>query len=259
MQYFHRIYWVCIWMVLLTILAYANGPTEEQMPPESSDATFNAGIGFVFRTPIYRGQDADGLPIPLVYYQKGPFFFRGNSIAYEFYENEGFSLKGVAEWMFRGYDDDDSRHLNGMDDRDGSIEGGLAVAYDDGWGITTIKLMTDLLGEHDGQTVTFSYTKPFVKLPWILSPTVGLAWESSNLTDYYYGVEPDEATPARPAYSIGDVWYPYVALTTNYYFNKKWSSMLSVRYDWLADDVSDSPIVNKDYQVRVMGGVMYSF
>ncbi|MHC4854798.1 MAG: MipA/OmpV family protein [Planctomycetota bacterium] len=223
------------------------------------ESTLNLGAGFVYQSPIYRGKDAHYIPIPMVFYQKGKLYFRGNSFGYQFYQDQGLSFEVLAQWMFRGYDEDDSRHLRGMDDRDPSLEGGIAASYYDGWGTTRISFGTDLLSKHDGQELTFSYAKRFIREPWVLTPSAGVAWQSNNLTDYYYGVERDEATAARPRYSAGEAWNPFISLSTQYYFTEKWSSLVMLRYDWLDGDISSSPIVNKNYQVRAMVGVMCKF
>ena len=107
--------------------------------------------------------------------------------------------------------------------------------------------------------MTFSYAKRFIREPWVLTPSAGITWQSNNLTDYYYGVEWDEVTGSRPYYSAGDAWNPFVSLTTQYYFTEKWSSLVMLSYEWLDNEISDSPIVNKQYQVRVMAGVMCKF
>ena len=232
-----------------------NNEAQTQTP----SSTLNLGAGFVYRSPVYRGQDADGLPIPMVFFQKDKLYFRGSVLGYQFYKDSAWTLDLQAKWAFRGYDDDDSRHLNGMDDRDSSVEGGIGVSHNDGWGIASVSFATDLLGKHDGQEVTFSYAKRFIREPWVLTPAVGVTWQSNNLTDYYYGVERDEVTGSRPYYSAGDAWNPFVSLTTQYYFTHKWSSLLTVRYECLDNEISNSPIVNKQYQVHLMGGIMCAF
>jgi outer membrane protein len=195
----------------------------------------------------------------MVYYEQDMFYFRGNRVGYRLYKDQQFSIDLLAEWMFRGYDPDDSDDLSGMDDRDGSIEGGLSASYRDGWGVSTIRFVTDVLGTHHGQELTFSYGKPFFKRPWTLIPSVGVAFASRDLTNYYYGVRSDEAAPGRPQYSPGQSYYPFVGLTTAYRFNEKWAASVSLRCDWLDSDITNSPIVNKDYQIKAIGGLMYTF
>jgi outer membrane protein len=241
------------------VQAQENVASDKETVAETVSSTLNLGAGFVYRSPVYRGQDADGLPIPMVFYQKDRLYFRGSRLGYQVYKEDAFSFDVLAKWAFRGYDADDSRHLRGMDDRDGSIEGGVAFSYNDGWGTAGISFVTDLLSKHDGQEMTFSYAKRFIHEPWVLTPSAGITWQSNNLTDYYYGVERDEVMAGRPYYSVGEAWNPFVSLTTQYYFTEKWSSLVMLQYEWLDSEISDSPIVNKQYQVRVMAGVMCKF
>ena len=260
MRFSFQITLLCALVVVLAFPAQAEEPpADDQNVAETPESTLNLGAGVAYRSPVYRGQDADYVPIPTVFYEKGKLYFRGNRLGYQFYKNESLTLDILGEFVFRGYDEDDSRHLRGMDDRDPSIEGGIAASYNDGWGTTGISFVTDLLSEHDGQELSFSYAKRFIHEPWVLTPSAGIAWQSGNLTDYYYGVERDEATPDRARYSAGEAWNPFVTLTTQYYFNEKWSTLIMFRYDWLDNEISDSPIVNKNYQVRAFVGVMCKF
>lgn len=239
---------------------YADTPAaSDPNTPQAPERSAELGFGIAYRSPIYRGVDADYLPIPLVFYKKGAFFVRGTQVGYQFYRNGGLTLEALGEWVWRGYDDDDSRHLRGMDDRDPTILGGAAASYYDGWGVTRVDVATDLLGKSNGQELTFSYGKQFVQDKWTLTPLAGVRWESSDMADYYFGVDADEVTPTRPQYSAGESWTPFVSLATRCRINEKWSSMIMVRYDWLDDEISDSPIVNKDYQIKLIGGLVCRF
>lgn len=243
-------------ILLSQVYGQENESTDNENAVNAAGTTLNLGAGFVSRSPIYRGQDVHGLPIPMVFYQKDKFYFRGSRLGYQFYKDESLSLDVLAKWNFRGYEEDDSRHLNGMDDRDATMEAGLAASYYDGWGTASVSFVTDILGEHDGQEITFNYAKRFIREPWVLTPSAGITWQSNNLTDYYFGVERDEVTGSRPYYSAGEAWNPFIALTAQYYFTEKWSSLVMLQYEWLDSQIFDSPIVNKQYQVRVMAGIM---
>jgi outer membrane protein len=240
-------------------LGFAADKPTASLTDATSKESFELGFGVGYRNPIYKGIDVDYLPIPLIYYQNGGFFFRGTQIGYRFYQNKGLSFDALAEWVWRGYDADDSRDLLGMDDRDPTILGGLGASFYDGWGITRLSYAHDLLGRSDGQEVTLRYFKQFVKDQWTFTPAIGIRWQGSSMVDYYYGVRAKEATPSRPQYSVGDSWRPFVGMTARYQFNEKWSSLLLLRYDWLDSNIKDSPIVDKDYRIKALFGVLYQF
>lgn len=257
--------WNGLYIIIIfvtVIFSAVDAKSASAVDPNTTAGTyesFELGFGFGYRNPVYKGIDVDYLPIPLVFYQKDAFFFRGTQVGYTFYRNEGLSMDALGEWVWRGYDADDSSDLRGMDDRDPTILGGAAASYYDGWGVTRLNYAHDLLGKSDGQEVTLSYIKRFVKDPWVFRPSVGIRWQDSNMVDYYYGVRAKEAAPSRPQYTVEGSWRPFVGFTTRYRFSEQWSSMLILRYDWLDSNIKDSPIVDKDYRIKALFGVLYQF
>lgn len=247
-------------LIGILVLFWAVSTAFSQENESQSNDFLMAGAGVVYRNSVYTGDDSDVYPIPFIYYFNGPFAVKGRSIHYEVYNVESFSFEFIALWSFMGYDASDSPALAGMADRDMTIMGGVGGTYDDGWGFTTLRLLTDLLGEHNGQEVTLSYNKRFGEERWNLTPSVGITYQTSHLTDYYYGVEPSEVTgPARPFYSADSAFNPFASISGTYHLNEQWSVMGSVRLEWLDDETTDSPIVDEDYQLSVSAGLLYRF
>lgn len=238
--------------VLFVTLSVATGQ-------ERPTSMTNVGIGVVYRNSVYRKDDAKVMPIPMVYYESEDFFFKGRAVGYHLVKKGGLSLDILGQWRFDGYDDSDSRFLRGMDDREMTLDAGIELSYNDGWGKTSVSFVSDILGRHDGQEISVSYGKRFTKGKWAFTPAAGAIWHSHNLADYYYGVRPNEALAQRPAYSVGEAWNPMVRVNVMYQINKQWSAMGIIGYEWLDNEISDSPIVDDDYQIQCMVGVMYLF
>jgi outer membrane protein len=236
---------------------YSPGFAEETRQKPTSNLKLGAGL--VYRTSPYRGDNDTVLPIPMIFYDSKTFFLKGLIAGYHIFEQERFSLDLIAGVRTDGYDNDDSDFLKGMDDRDSSIDGGIKASHFDGWGITSVSFVNDLLGKHDGQEVNLSYAKRFVENPWALTPSGGILWQSSNLTDYYYGVKRDETKAGRPAYSVGEAWNPFFQLNLNYQIDEQWSAVAIFRYVWLDKEIQDSPIVSDEYEILLMAGLMYKF
>lgn len=248
-------HWRTQWVVGALLFALVSSTWGQERPT----STTNAGVGVIYRNSIYKKDDTRVMPIPMVYYESKDFFFKGRALGYHLLKKGGLSLDVVGQVRFDGYDDSDSSFLRGMDDRQMTLDGGVELSYADGWGVTNVSFVSDMLGRHDGQEVSISYGKRFTMGKWSLTPAAGAIWHSHNLADYYYGVRPDEATAVRPAYSVGEAWSPTAFLNVMYRINKQWSAIGLVRYEWLDDEISDSPIVDDDYQIQFMAGVMYQF
>lgn len=248
---------VAAFIVLAGAVALA-GSTEELIYKPK----FIAGAGVVVTSKPYDGFDGDEQVIPLIFYEEKGFFIRGKTVGYNLFEQENIRLAAIAEWRFDGYEDDDSSTFDGMDDRDMTIDAGVLLSYDDGWGKTSVSFVNDILGKHDGQEVQFTYSKPFVeaeKRRWSITPYAGLEWQSDNLADYYYGVRSSEATGTRPEYMTSSAWNILTGIRTQYWFNEQWSVMANVTCKFYDDDITDSPIVNKHHSLSFLFGLMYSF
>jgi len=225
----------------------------------NSPAELNIGFGIAAYNSVYEGDDDKVLAVPMLFYESEKIFFRGRMGGYRFFGDQTFSVALIGQWRVDGYDDNDSRHLRGMKDRKMTLDGGLSATYVDGWGATTVSLVTDLLGRHNGQEFSISYGKRFSSGQWSFIPSAGVLYKSADLTDYYYGVKAGEAAAQRPAYSADDVWDPFVAVQTSVKISRRWSFLAALRYEWLGSEITDSPIVQSHYQTLLMAGMLCRF
>jgi outer membrane protein len=86
-----------------------------------------------------------------------------------------------------------------------------------------------------------------------------MTYRSRQLNDYYYGVRSDEVIPSRPEYDVGDSIGLLAALRLNYRLNEQWSVMAMSSIQWLGSEITNSPIVEKDYMASLLLGIMYRF
>jgi outer membrane protein len=98
---------------------------------------------------------------------------------------------------------------------------------------------------------------PVVLERWVLRFAVEHRFKDEELADYYFGVEPDEALPGRPAYDVGstDTWS--VNVLTNHRISKRWLGILLSEYEWYSSDIEDSPVVDDSGQMRMLIGAAY--
>ena len=222
-------------------------------------AKISVGAGAIVTSKPYRGTNARVYPVPMFSYEGRRFYFRGVAAGYRLFEGTNWSLAPVLSPRFDGYDENDSSALWGMDDRDVSLDAGLAFTLRGDWGVFGAALVTDVLGKHDGQELELSYSKPLRWEKWTIAPALGLHWQSSNLVDYYYGVRVKERRAGRPAYDADEAVNPFVALRVQRRLGKKWNVLGAIQYEWFDDEISDSPIVDDNYDISVVTGVLYTF
>jgi len=227
----------------------------QEIPPTELEA----GIGVVITAKPYVGVDAEAYIIPFINYTQGQFFVRGPSVGYRFIQTDSFALDAIGKWRFDGYDEDDSRDLEGMSDRHMTVDGGAAVSLFGDWGTLKLTALTDMLSEHDGQEITLAYSKEFTQDKITITPSIGLSWQSSNLLDYYYGVEANEARAGRAAYDAGSDLAWYIGLGGEYKLDEKWTAMAGVVYEKHGSEITDSPIVEDNYSLGIFTGLTYKF
>jgi len=246
---------------LLVMAGWCHG-AESDAKTEDKPSIY-AGGGAVISSQPYVGADTRVYPVPLFGYEGERLYFRGIMGGYWLYSFDGISIGPVIRPRFEGYEEDDSSLLEGMDDRDWSVDGGLGVSWLTDIGLFGVTFVTDLLGRHNGQELDFSYTILFKWAGFDFIPSAGVRWRSENVVDYYFGVESDEIrfdqAISRASYEGDDAVDPYLRLAVRHKLGGRWSLLAAVQYEWLDSEITDSPIVDEDYDASVLLGIMYAW
>lgn len=229
---------------------------------------FAAGLGVVVAPKPYKGYDDEVFLIPLILYESGNFYARGKNLGYTLMERDvsifdrqmTWSFDIIGELRFDGYEDDDATIFRGMDDRDWTIEAGLATQIRDReLGFLRFGWLMDILSRHEGHELRLTYGKRFQMDKLGLTPSVGFSWESSEVIDYYYGVRSSEAIVGRPAYSPGADITWFTNLQVTYEIDERWSLFSLVGWEFFGGDVKDSPLVDDDNSFSGIFGFLYEF
>lgn len=245
-------------VLLLTAALYGQEVSEQYKP--SMQDQFSLGLGAAYSSKVYKGDDSNVYPIPFIYYQKDNFYIRGKTAGYQVYKQDNLSLDLIAQWRFDGYDDSDSDYLDGMHDRKMTIDAGAEISYTDVWGKMSLSFVNDALGKHHGHELVLSYQKRIqAGKKTALTPSAGLIYKSSNLSNYYYGVRNNEAIAGRPKYTAGESCNPFLGLNFNHKLDDNWSVIANTQIVWFEDEITDSPIVDKTYQLSIILGISYKF
>jgi outer membrane protein len=221
--------------------------------------TFHVGGGVFVQTEPYVGVSDRVYPAPVVAYEGEHLYVRSAIVGYRVISYQGLMIGPQVQPRVQGYNADDSSFLRGMEDRNWSVDGGVNIEAATPVGLFGVSIMTDLLGRYRGQEVEFRYLVMFPLLGFHLIPSGGVRWESEKLVNYYYGVKPSEARPGRPAYEGEPALDPFLRLVVRRKLTEHWSLFSDMKYEWLASEISNSPIVDKDYQASITAGVLYAW
>ncbi|GAB2663190.1 MipA/OmpV family protein [Arenimonas aestuarii] len=244
---------------LVLALALAGTPALAQDAPEPQPR-WTLGLLAIERDAPYRQLDEDLVVVPLVRFEGERFYLRGLRGGVVLAKDGGFEFGAFLQGRGDGYEAADSPFLAGMDDRDFSLDIGLAAS----WRVKRVgqfeaSLATDMLDRSGGQEAALSWTGLVRAGGWRLLPGASLSWQSGDMVDYYYGVRPDEALVGRPAYSPGSALFPEVSLLATRPLGERWELFARVGHTWLPSEVTDSPLVDQDGRTSVILGLGYTF
>lgn len=119
-----------------------------------------------------------------------------------------------------------------------------------------VSLLNDISNTHSGKEVRFAYAYSFNQS---FTSTLGFTWKDKNLTDYYYGVDSDEIVDDRGAYLAGSSINPFVRVSYNTESNNNDSWRISLEFQKLDSQITNSPILNDDYVITFYVGKRFNF
>lgn len=224
--------------------------------------TWSLGASALVSPNPYRGYDTKVYPIPIISYESDDFYFHTLTAGYYLWKDDKNKFSLTATYLPFGFtpSDSDDSQMKRLDKRRGTLMGGLAYSHNEDWGTLRASFNGDVLNNSDGLVADVAYLYAFHQDNWALIPGVGVAWSSSNQNQYYYGINSNESRRSGlSTYSPDDSFSPYVELSAKYNFTKDWQGFFTGRYIRLASEVTDSPMVDKNYIGVLWTGVTYSF
>lgn len=246
--------------ITVSILAIFIATAALAQPPDlGNKPRWSLGVAVISSPEPYVDADNDILVVPSVSFEYRKFYFRGIYAGYTFWERGGFQADAVLRPRFEGYEEDDSPFLSGMEERRKSADLGVDLQWERERIGVSLALKTDILDRSGGQEALLQLYSPIRFGPVRVEPRVGVAWQSADLTNYYFGVRPEEARPDRPAYEPGSA----LNLTGGVFVFSPVSRRLLfqgfVRIDQLDGNVEASPIVGDGRAVVGFVGLSYAF
>lgn len=237
----------------------------DSVGPGDKDATWViTGTAFSISNP-YVGESEESNFNPGFRYNGEKFFVNGanGSLGYSIAQWGNLSAGVVAGLNYSFLSDDgeyrNNALLNGLEERDATVDGGFYVNHTTDLGRFNITALTDLGGKHDGQSVGASYTMDLSVGDWSINPTIGAEWLSNNIVNHHFGVDATEATAFRSAYNGGPALNWNASLRGRYNITEHWDLNLSAGVTALDSAIHDSSIVEEDVVSYGSITVGYSF
>jgi len=144
-------------------------------------------------------------------------------------------------------------------DRDYAVELGLEMLFDGEWGHATLRAFHDVSNTHEGYEISADYSFRWVRGRFTIAPSVGVAYKSAELSDYYWGVHADEVLPTLQGYQVdGGIGWE-AGLRTSYYITKSMRVAVSANYEQLTHNIALSPLVAEPYVIGYFAGLAWQF
>ncbi|MEO2177947.1 MAG: MipA/OmpV family protein, partial [bacterium] len=165
--------------------------------------------------------------VPLYYYEGRYLFAHGTTAGIHLLDNEKFNFDLLARFRFDRLEETDDPFFEGVEERRQSIDTGISFTWKNSWGDLSTTAVNDTLDRHGGAEADISYQYSWRINKWLISPGVSFIYQNSTLTNYYYGVSPDEARPGRPEYETTSAQFVRLGLHSTYRVNKrkKWTPL----------------------------------
>ncbi|MCG7992165.1 MAG: MipA/OmpV family protein [Candidatus Thiodiazotropha lotti] len=232
-------------------------------------AGLNLGGG---RNPII-GEDNYLAAMPVIAYRGERFhanlgnpglsFFNGTTnfggLGYSLVKQDNFKLDLVGRIRAMGIDPDDNDELEGLDERKPGFDVGIDLLWGSDLGELNGQLLTDVSNRSKGQELIVSYAYPLKQGDWSFRPEFGVSWQSSKLSDYYFGVDDDETGGGLESYEAKSTMTPFLGIQAEYAWSKRIRLIGGAGIGRLGDGISDSPIVDGRNLAGAFIGAVYGF
>ncbi|KTF16239.1 MipA/OmpV family protein [Pseudoalteromonas sp. H105] len=239
---------------------------------------WSAGTGYYIEDSFLVGMDSysDGLELDLnlaISYER--FYLDidhsqlsgGFIIGYSLIERFDWELDILGTNVQAGFDETGLDFYNNS--KIDELAGILSRKYDFNTGLRltrsfensqiSVEYLHDISGAYNSWVINtfFSHILPWKN--WEFRSGVGFSAYSDDFTNYYFGISPEEASPARPIYETGTSGSVIFEFHAEYPLNRHWVFLTGVLSTWFTNEIVDSPIVSQGYQHKAMVGVRYVF
>lgn len=223
------------------------------------------GINLNNKLDIYNNADSDAAAGIHLQYRGERLNIDEETIAYKLSDTEKYQIEIMARSENRGLEDDDLKDFTGLTERDPSLDAGFRAGMKTRYGLLSVEATGDISGTHNGQEVDLRFGPDFYQKAWdgkrevSVGALAGVKWQSKDVVDYYYGVSGGEATASRAAYKGDDAIIPYVGIEAKANLSKHFSMHGNVLYKDRPDEITNSPLVNKNNDGELNLGMTYWF
>ena len=169
-------------------------------------------------------------------------------------QREFYVGAGLDEW---DHERGDSQTLSDMRKLDRAVNVRVGGAWKLPSGVANVDVAQDVANAHKGTQAKLRYTHNPEPHQASVRPYVEAQWLSSQLTDYYVGVDAAEVKAGRPAYQAGSAVALKTGLTLRKALTPKLTLVGGVDATHYGSAITDSPLVERSTVWGTYAGMTY--
>jgi len=219
---------------------------------------WSLGASYRVQTSPYKDEETLDDFLPLIMYSGEKFYLAGTSLGIHLVDNESWQINAFTAYRFGGFNEENSDFLDGME-RDDSVDLGISFTRNTNWGEFSLTPAADISDNHRGWEAELRWQRDYQRGRWRWQPWIGITYQNSQLSQYYYGVEQDEVELNRPAYQTGSSVSGGIGVNIDYRLNSDIYLSLSLEHERLDDNLADSPIVDEQNLSKMTFGIRHPF
>ncbi|MEJ6066810.1 MipA/OmpV family protein [Psychrobacter cryohalolentis] len=230
--------------------------------PKDPDAELSVGVNVMAVKSAYDLEESTEIKVlPGVFYDNNKIYARGAQAGVYLINDGSNQLAAYAQLAGNSFDPDDATGaLKGLDERKASAAAGLSYTRLTPVGGFRAQYATDILDRSGGNTARLSYIGKISKNKLTVYPSVGFEYNDADYNEYYYGVSDTESTRTGvAAYTANSSLNPYINVSANYDFSKRWAGFANQSLSYLPNEQYDSPMVDSRTDATTTLGLLYKF
>jgi MipA family protein len=221
-----------------------------------------AGLGAALRierSPYVGGGTRNDL-VPLYLYEGKHLYLHAYRFGLHLDSSPKHRFDVFLSHRFEGFPSDRvPASLAGMAERQPGLDVGASYEFRGPWGGVYTEALHDASSASRGNEFRLGYRYEWRSGRLSLRPHAELGLRDAKLNNYYYGVQPSEATATRAAYAPGAGANVQIGLSGSYAVSERWRLLAGITATRWPRSVRASPIVDGRTETAVMLGLAYDF